>query len=238
MIEATRNAVRQHAEAVYPRECCGVVIVRKGRERYVPCENVAATPFEHFVIKGQDFAAAEDQGEVVAIVHSHPDASADPSEADRVQCETHGLEWHIVSVREGVAGEIVSFKPSGFRAPLVGRSFSHGILDCYTLVQDYYRQEVGIELPYFERRDGWWDIPGVSLYMDNFAACGFVPVKGPLQVGDVILMQIRSLEPNHAAVYIGDGQILHHFMGRLSSRDVYDGYWQEHTRIAIRYKGT
>ena len=55
---------------------------------------------------------------------------------------------------------------------------------------------------------------------------------------DVILMQIRSQNgvPNHAAIYLGDGLILHHLHGRLSSRDIYGGYWQEVTRHILRYK--
>ncbi|WP_043946890.1 NlpC/P60 family protein, partial [Ralstonia solanacearum] len=41
--------------------------------------------------------------------------------------------------------------------------------------------------------------------------------------GDVILMQVRAPVPNHAAVYLGGVQMLHHLHGRLSSRDVYGG---------------
>ena len=239
MIEATRQAIRDHAYEQFPKESCGVVIVVNGKERYFACRNIAATPNEHFVLSPEDYARAEDLGDVIAVVHSHPNARAEPSGADLVACEASGLEWHIVSVSlDGPLGdEFVTISPCGYEAPLVGRMFAHGILDCYTLVQDYYRRELGVELPYFERRDGWWNEPGVSLYMDNFAKCGFEPIKGPLQIGDVILIQIRSVEPNHAAVYIGNGQILHHVMGRMSSRDLYDGYWQENTRLTIRYKG-
>jgi cell wall-associated NlpC family hydrolase len=53
--------------------------------------------------------------------------------------------------------------------------------------------------------------------------------------GDCFLMQVASPVPNHAAVYLGDGLILHHLQGRLSSRDVYGGYWQKVTTHVLRY---
>jgi len=36
----------------------------------------------------------------VALVHSHPDAPARASEADKVECEASGVPWLIVSVRK------------------------------------------------------------------------------------------------------------------------------------------
>lgn len=60
-------AIRAHAQSQFPKECCGVVIVRRGKAVYVPCANVAQTPDAHFVISIEDYVAAEDQGEVIRI---------------------------------------------------------------------------------------------------------------------------------------------------------------------------
>jgi len=51
-------------------------------------------------------------------------------------------------------------------------------------------------------------------------------------------MQVQSKNgvPNHAGVYLGDGIMLHHLYGRLSSRDVYGGYWREVTRLTLRHE--
>lgn len=234
MERSTLEAIRAHAAQDYPREACGLVIITKGREQYLPCRNVAGGT-EHFILPAEDYAAAEDAGEVVAVVHSHPDVPAAPTEADLVSCEASGLPWHILS---WPADDLRTIEPSGYQAPLVGRSFAHGVLDCYTLIRDWYRLERGVNLPDFERRDDWW-AAGDDLYMQHYAEAGFVAVSQdqPELVGDVILMQLRAKVPNHAAVYLGNGHMLHHLHGRLSSRDVYGGYWQEITRCVLRYKG-
>lgn len=228
----TLQAIRVHAERDYPREACGLIVVVDGRERYVPCRNVAEGS-EHFILPPEDYAAAEDMGDIVAVVHSHPDVPAMPSEADLVACEASGLAWHILS---WPADDLRTIEPSGYQAPLVGRQFSHGVLDCYTLIRDWYQRERSIELPDFERRDDWWQ-KGDDLYMRHYAEAGFVAVSqdAPELPGDVILMQLRAKVPNHAGIYLGDGQMLHHLHGRLSSRDVYGGYWREITRCVLRY---
>lgn len=240
MIDRTAQAIRDHAIEQYPRESCGLVVIHKGRELYLPCRNVAKSKDENFVLEPEDYAKAEEIGEIVAVVHSHPNAPARPSEADLVMCESTGLPWHIVHVSRSEAGnlhatDIYTFQPTGYVAPLVGRSFSHGVLDCYQLIKDYYARELLIELPDFYRRDNWWN-EGQNLYMQNFEAAGFVPATGAIRKHDVVIMQVRSPVPNHAGVYIGDGRILHHQMSRLSSRDVYSGYFQEVTRIVVRHK--
>jgi proteasome lid subunit RPN8/RPN11 len=240
MRKVTLDAIRDHAIRVYPHECCGLLVAVDGRERYIECTN-AATGTDHFILPGDEYADAESLGDIVAVVHSHPDAPCTPSEADRVACEASGLPWFIVEVRRGDDGEVREagstwIEPAGFAAPLVGRSFAHGVLDCYTLVRDWYRHERQILLPDFKRCDGWWH-EGADLYMKNYRAAGFRPIAegDPLEVGDVILMQIRAEVANHAGVYIGNGLMLHHRYGRLSNREVYGGYWLENTRQILRY---
>ncbi|KVN92532.1 C40 family peptidase [Burkholderia ubonensis] len=247
MDERIRQAIAAHALAEYPRECCGLVVVVDGVEKYVPCRNAAATPSEHFVMSPSDYAAAEDLGEIVDVVHSHPGAPARPSMADKAMCEQSGIaRWVIVSLGVQADGSVAvddwcEFGPSGYVAPLVGREFAHGSLDCYSLIRDWYRIERSIELPDFERPDGWWDDGRSNLYLDNFSSAGFVDVgqDAELQPGDVLLMQIRSKNgvPNHAGVYLGDGVLLHHMYGRLSGRTVWGGMWAHSLRTTLRYKG-
>ena len=235
MNDDTIQQFKDHAIAEFPRECCGLVAVVRGKERYLPCRNVADVPTKRFVIHQDDYAKAEELGEIIAVAHSHCNGSNRPSDADKTLCEATGVQWHIVSVSAGDCSDICTFEPCGYEAPLVGRNFAHGILDCYTLIKDYYLREQGIELPEFEREDEWWN-KGQTLYTDNFAAAGFSKIAGQMQVGDIILMQIRAPTPNHAAVYIGDGLILHHLANRMSSRDVYDGYFQEVSVMVLRHK--
>jgi len=222
-----------HADALnsLPRESCGLVVVSKGRTRYWPCNNVAASD-EHFVIDPEDYAAAEDAGEVVGIVHSHPGAGPEPSEADRLAAEASGLEWHILGMP---CGRWASFRPSSYVPPLVGRVFEHGVVDCYSLLRDWYWLHRGVVLPDFARTDEWW-CRGGNLYTENFGRAGFVQIPAAeLSHGDVLLMKIQSPVPNHAAIYLGSGMILHHLYGRLSSRDEYSGMYQTMTTHTLRY---
>ena len=118
----------------------------------------------------------------------------------------------------------------------MGREFVFGVVDCYTLVRDWYAREYGVQLRDYDRRDKFWD-RGENLYMDNFAAEGFAKI--PLEEvrrGDLILMNLVSPLPNHAAIYMGDQQVLHHVQSRLSSRDVYGSYYRKSTACALRHE--
>ncbi len=229
-------AILAHAAQEYPREACGLLLVHKGRQAYAPCRNLGVGT-DQFVIHPEDYFHADRKGQIVAVVHSHPGLPGEPSQADRVACEASGLPWLIVSYPQEDWRQIA---PEGYSAPLVGRQWAHGVLDCYSLLRDWYAQERSIELSDFARLDEWW-LRGDNLYVENFARAGFAPIEveagegADLQEGDVLLMQIASPVPNHAAIYLGDGLILHHLQGRLSSRDVYGGYWHKVTTHVLRH---
>ncbi|QDL33972.1 C40 family peptidase [Serratia liquefaciens] len=227
------SAVMAHAAAEYPRECCGLVVQNGRRQRYIPCRNLALQPTEQFSLAPEDYAAAEDAGTIVAIAHSHPDATTQPSQLDIAQCDLSQLPWIIASWPEGDIREVM---PTQGIKPLLGRPFVHGFWDCYAIIRDWYQLERGITLPNFKRTDGWWD-RGENLYMKLYAEAGFVPASGELQIGDIIVMQVQAPEPNHAGVYLGDGIMIHHMYGQLSNRVPYGGYWQERTITVLRYKG-
>jgi proteasome lid subunit RPN8/RPN11 len=223
-----------HAQAECPRETCGVLIIERGVESLVICRNVSDYD-DQFVIDPIDYLSASKRGDVVAIVHSHCFVSPAPSQADRVACESSRVPWHIVSVPNG---HWHTFEPNGYVAPLVGREWAHGSLDCYGLVRDYYKQTLGVLLPDFHRSREWWD-KGENLYcLDNIISAGFTELVGleDVREHDVLLMQVHSKVINHAGVYLGDDRFLHHLNQRLSSRDLWGGYWRKHTVKIARYR--
>lgn len=236
----TLLAAQAHATECYPDESCGLVIKAKDGELYIPCANSHDKPSEHFRVSGEAFSDAEEMGEVVAVIHSHPNASGQPSDADRVQCELSELPWHILSI--GMTDGSPNFgiqgycEPCGYEAPLEGRQFAHGILDCFTLFKDFLWREYQIRVSNYDRDDDWWKHGGDLYSMERLNAEGFFQITDDPKHGDIILMNVRSKVANHAAVYLGDGTILHHLHGRLSRKEAYGGYWAERTMHIVRHK--
>lgn len=241
-------AVQAHAAAEYPRECCGLIIAVGRAHHYVPCENTATDPAEEFRISPEEYAEAEDLGEVIGIVHSHPDATSRPSPRDLAMCEATALPWHILSWPEG---DLRSVTPTG-HTPLLGRPFVHGAWDCWQICADWYRREWGLEFPAYARDDGWWEKgDGPSLYEQAYEAAGFYQVSQP-QRGDMIVMAVgRTKHPNHAGIYLGAEAklleehaqvygagpfLLHHLYGRLSEIIVFGGPWLDRTRLVLRHR--
>ena len=229
-LDKLNQAISDHADECYPRECCGVIIVKKGKKQYIKCRNIAEGSND-FAIHPEDYANAEDAGEIITIVHSHPQSNPQPSTADLLGCEQSGIEWLIIAT---LTKEVHTFKPSGYIQPLMGREFKHDVSDCYTFIRDYYDQKLNITIPDFARDENWW-LSGQNLYLDNFKKAGFHEVK-EIQQHDIILMRVASPVPNHGAVYVGDGKMEHHQSLRLSSRDQYGGWYQKISVMILRHK--
>lgn len=217
-----------HAKAVHPQESCGLVI----DNHYRQYANVADDPEEDFRISSQDYAGAMRVGAIQAVIHSHSKGQqARPSEHDMVQQMISKLPWCIIPLGD---------KPFWFgdQCPipkLVGRSFRFGVTDCYSLIRDWYRLEQGITLADYPRRSNWYQT-GQNHYLEKFAEVGFVLIpKTEAEPGDVFLLQVAgSPVPNHAALYLGNSLILHHFYNRLSNRPPVSVWWNYITHT-LRY---
>ena len=245
ILKDTREDMLDHAAACYPNESCGYIIDRK----YVACTNVHNNPDKQFKIGYKDVVRCERLGEIEAVVHSHPNGSSKPTTYDLMQMSMGDVPWVIVAYPE-IDIKVYAAKP--YKAPLINREYIHGVLDCYSIVRDYYSRELDIQLDNFERQDCWWEsASSASLYADNFKSQGFVEVQD-LQRHDVILCRVQPTEHiNHALIYLGDdgdltsettetaiGEhlVLHHPYMRRSRREIYGNVWQSRTAIIVRHK--
>jgi len=228
-----KAAALEHALQEAPREACGLVVVIKGREKYWPCKNLADSR-DFFVLDPEDYISAEEAGEVTAVFHSHPQSPAQASEADRMACEKSGLPWYICNPGTEVW---CCIEPEGYVAPLIGRQWVWSVSDCWTLARDWYKQELNLDLPDWQRPPSMLDFHKAPMFKECFAAAGFVDLGlSEPEYGDAILMQLDgSPGLNHVAVYVGEQRILHHLRGRLSSRDVWGGYYQKSTGLIVRH---
>jgi proteasome lid subunit RPN8/RPN11 len=241
-----RKQIVDHAREEYPKECCGILTTNN---EYFQCRNIHEDPEKHFKMHPDDYN--EFRGSIKAVVHSHPDGTSKMSPADRAYMEYSNIPYVICALPSEEFGVYV---PTGYQPPLVGRSFIHGIVDCYGLIRDFYSRELSIDLPNFERADKWWENPeNSSLYTENFEKAGFFRVTdNSLAYGDVIICSVGDVNyfPNHALIYlaengnlksednpcIGTGLVLHHMYGRKSQREIYGEYWQSKTALVVRHK--
>ena len=153
--------------------------------------------------------------------------------ADQVACNRSGLPWYIVNPLTFQWGEAL---PNDYKPPLIGREYSWGSLDCWTLVRDWYKEEWDLDLPDWPRptKDNWDKAPQFD---ELYEQAGFRQVSiRKLQVGDALLMAMGSNYLNHVAVYVGDQYVLHHLTGRLSSRDLLGEWLLKCTGKVVRHE--
>ena len=222
-----------HAKIEDPKECVGLLLNIRGKEKYFPCRNLSMTAHQCFIIDPEDYVKADNTGEIKAIVHSHPVTPPFPSEADKLGCEQSKLPWHIVNPKTEQWGY---YEPCGYKPPLKGRPWVWGVTDCWSLVRDFYKEAKNIELLDYERPVTPQEFNDVPLFERYAERTGFKELdpNETLKNGDILLMSIMYNTLNHVAIFL-DGDVLHHLTDRLSCKEPYSAWLQKCTGKRYRY---
>jgi proteasome lid subunit RPN8/RPN11 len=108
--------IRAHGEETFPNECCGALLGRDGAvsETLALANMTDEGPRTRFRVTPNDYRAAEKRAsemgvELLGFYHSHPDHPARPSQYDLDHAWPF-FAFVIVSVREGVSGDMTSWR--------------------------------------------------------------------------------------------------------------------------------
>ncbi len=224
--------IKKHFEEEYPREGCGILSVKKVKKVWTPCKNLAEDE-EDFVIDSTEFLRVKRTSDIIAIVHSHPDASPEPSEGDIKYCNTLGIPYYIFSYPEM---DLHVLEPKVNTTELYGREYEFGVRDCFEASRDYLKTK-GINIPLrmpFE--DDWWE-KGLDYFNDELISeWNHFPIPIPeIQANDILIFRVLAERNNHCGVYIGNDHFYHHANERLSCRESLYPLWHKYLVGAYRY---
>ena len=228
-----KDSALAHAKDQDPNESCGLLLNIKGKERYFPCRNLSMTAFQCFIIDPEDYVRADNTGDIVAVVHSHPVTPPVPSQSDKVACEQSNLKWYIVNPKTESWGYL---EPTGYKAPILGREWAWGVTDCYTLVRDWYKEKLNINLIDWHRPTTLEDFNKDPMFEKCAEETGFRELTPDEKLinGDLLFMSIFTNNLNHVAIFL-DGDVLHHLTDRLSCKEPYSEWLLKCTGKRLRY---
>lgn len=219
------------AQEKAPEEAVAFIVMKGRKQVFIPSRNIADDPTEYFAIDSDDFAAAEEEGDIVIILHSHTgeNATAMMSDFDMSSLIMEEKTFGIYSV---TSGEYLEHEP--MNQSLVGRFFCLGATDCYGLVMAWHKQQ-GIDLMDFRVPYEWWERGEEQFTLENFAKAGFEP--SDLVPGAMVVMTVAAKVPNHCGVMLDGDTMLHHLPKSLSNRVGFHGsYFQDKMVFVVRHK--
>tara|TARA_B100000427_G_scaffold273882_1_gene241792 strand:- start:100 stop:837 length:738 start_codon:yes stop_codon:yes gene_type:complete len=210
-----KKAIKTHALSSTPKECCGILYEKSGATLAHECMNVSEEPEKHFSIRPRDYLTASKKGSVKAVYHSHVSDNNKFSPNDMINSRAHQVPFVLYSIGKDCFS---TFDPRKNKTFLYDRTFKIGETDCYTVVKEYYK-DLGIEINGRNDLGNDWHKKDPSLIQKLFELNKNNPDLPIIELGattqlqkhDVIVFEfIKGRGPNHVAVYLDDGNILHH----------------------------
>lgn len=178
------------------------------------CNNISREPNKYFEISSRDYLAASRRGELCAIIHSHiQNKPLKFSILDKTIAQEHEITSIIYDIHSDTFNEYI---PDGYKNIYLDRIFKWGESDCFTLVADYYREELGFTIP-----EPLVDRHNTKEYLSYLKNKQYVEhaknnnllinTDKEFLENDILFLNSSecSKYPSHLAIYLGANKILH-----------------------------
>jgi hypothetical protein len=226
--------LREHVENSGERMVCGLMVyMGRGNVIFKPAINASVTPTLSSEVSVQDLDEVGQSCEVVRVVCCLDDSKYEDISYYQKLSDRDKLVYNLCFLP---SNKLAVVSPDGKFDDYEGRPYILGRYDCYTLVRDYFIKTLGIYLNDYSR-DPREHNRNQGMIVQHMHDEGFIRVKNnDVKPGDFLILSFEERSSGHAAVYVGEGRILHHNAPRKSCYEIYDDTLKSCTKSVWRHK--
>lgn len=241
-----RTSIKEQSLKEAPFECCGLIVKNERNKPTVfPCENVSNDKEDNYRISAEDYLSASELGDVEAVYHSHPKEShCDNFTPLDLVNEGHGLEVILYLLHKN---KFLLSSSNNYLNKYLERDYVAGITDCYTLLTDFYKDELDIHVKHYDYtvfdffNEENWKSEKESPFDAYFKDEGFEEVEyEDIKMYDVLLFKnVNKFAPTfscHMAMYVGSQTMMHQPFNRVSELSPFTSRHLRFVTKIIRHK--
>lgn len=207
-------------------EICGFVV----NGLVFSCENISPNPTKNFTISPADYIKVARQGRIQFVYHSHLSEKDEFSEFDKTNLYNHKLDGLLYCKGKD---SFKTFFYNSYNNKYTGRVFEIGKHDCFSLVRDYYKNELNIHIKDYPRGKDWYK-NNPNIINENFVNCGFEKVE-TIKRHDIIVFDIlNNGNPCHFGIYLENDTMLIHPRNKLSTIESLSNAYKQKIAYILR----
>ena len=223
-----KEEIKQKSLEKIPEEFCGLLVDKNNKTILYPCKNISHHPEKFCLLNPVDYIHAADIGKIVGYVHSHENQFT--SVIDNFNAFSHSLFSVVYSWK---FDKFYIIDPA--LKSYLNLEFKIGQSDCFTLVRNYYKDKLNIQINDYYRDENWYK-KNPRIVLENYVEEGFtICTLNEVRENDIILFGINE-NVCHMGIYLDAGYILHQQNGKRSIIEELSDKWKDRIVLIVRHK--
>lgn len=178
----------------------------------VLCPNNAPNKKHNVLISGRDYLKAQKQGKIIAFFHSEPEKEY-LSPVDIQNKNAHNIIFILFCKKTNTFNIFypeLNNNNSNY-SKYLNRFFKIGKSDCFTLIREFYKDELDIEIKDVGRKTWWYD-ESPKLIIEKARQENFELIFNIKKIKkyDILVFSYDSkVYPRHLGIFLGGDSFLH-----------------------------
>jgi proteasome lid subunit RPN8/RPN11 len=198
------------------QESCGFIYNQENKNKIFKCKNISHDPKKFFLINPEDYEKCSYKGKIECCFHSHIRKGSFSNE-DIINSFENNMSNLLYDIKENKF-YYFDINNNKFIKKYLGLEFEYGIKDCWSLVLDFYKNELSIDI-----QDPAPDRPiknkipenpiNILDYLDWFKSINFEVIKSfnDIKIFDILVFDGQGEGiPTHFGIFLPNNMILHH----------------------------